>query len=440
MAGSMQKCRIAPAALGALLGWICGPLPAQADDRHTDLSSQVSEIGISANPAATNAVTGTGWLGEQLGVNKNGLRLGGLWIGGLNDLATGGAETGFTYNSALIIDLSVDLERLAGLKGSSIGVDFLQLNTQATNTDAGSVLGYIGIVNDEPFNRSQLLEAWWRQELFDEHLIVRIGKSNPSIDFQDVVRPVASPHKDRNISAVSSLLYAPIFVLPTLYQSLGSFYDTVYGVTGTWVPSEQFYVSYGVYDGNKARGVATGLTGPEFNGYYFHIAETGTNWTLGSEDRPGFLSVGGWHQTGRLTSNDGLIEEDGAEGVYFIASQLLWYRDPQPTNDAGVSGYLQFGWNDSQTQLFNYYLGAGLTGRGLVPQRPQDSFGMGMALGWLNPNNYTQDTELVLQAYYQAHVGGPVYTETALSYIPHPAAEPGLDAALAVTQQLIVPF
>lgn len=371
----MPTGKVATAMLAALWGCVAFSFPGKTEDARHHASSdaqdnvtsnaQIEEIGISSNPAATSAVTGTGWLGRQLGVNNNGLRLGGVWIGGLNDLVAGGINPGFTYNGALIVDLYVDLERFAGLKGSSIGVDFLQLNNQATNTDAGSVLGYIGIVNDEPLNRSELLEAWWRQELFDERLIVRIGKSNPSIDFQDIVRPAASPYKNRTISAVSSLLYAPIFVLPTLYQSIGSFYDTVYGVTTTWVPGEQFYVSYGVYDGNKARGVATGLTGPEFNGYYFHIAETGTNWTLGSEQKPGFLSVGGWRQTGTLSTDDGLITEDGAEGAYLVASQLLWYRDPQPTNDAGISGYIQFGWNDSETQLFNYYFGAGFTGRAL---------------------------------------------------------------------------
>jgi len=159
------------------------------------------------------------------------------------------------------------------------------------------VLGYIGLASSEPFNRSELLEAWWRQELFDKHLVIRVGKSNPAIDFQDVMRPVTNPHAERVISTVTSLLYGPIFVLPTLYESLPAFYETAYGITSTWIPSERFYVSYGVYDGNKARGVATGLTGPEFNGYYFHIAEAGTNWLLGAEQKPGFFSVGGWRQT-----------------------------------------------------------------------------------------------------------------------------------------------
>jgi len=445
MGTTVRRGQMALAILAALWLLVSQSVPAKSEDVRAgaiaaERRAQAEAIGISGNPAATNAVTGTGWLGEQLGLNKNGIRLGGLWIGGVNDLVSGGVDPGVTFNNVLVIDLFVDLEKFAGLKGSSIGVDFLQLNTQATNTDAGSVLGYIGIVSNEPFDRSELLEAWWRQELFGKRLIVRIGKSNPINDFQDVIRPVKNPHAERAIGVVTSLLFAPVFILPTLYQSLPAFYDTAYGITSTWVPNEKFYVSYAVFDGNKARGVATGLTGPEFNGYYFHIAETGTNWLLGDEEKPGLLSIGGWRQTGELTSNDGLIEEDGAEGLYLVASQLLWYRDPVPVNDAGISGYVQFGWNDSETQLFNYYFGAGFTGRGLVLNRPKDSFGIGMALGWLNPNNFEQETELALQAYYQLHVTGPIYTETALSYIPEPAAEPGVDAALAVTQQLIVPF
>ena len=363
-----------------------------------------------------------------------------FWIGGVNELISGGVDPGVTFNSAFILDLLVDMERVAGVPGASIGVDFLQFNSQATNTDAGSVLGYIGMLTSEPYNRSELLELWWRQELFDKHLIVRLGKSNPAIDFQDVVRPVANHNKARAISTVTSFLYGPIFVLPTLYGVLPSFYENAVGVTATWIPSEQIYFSYGVFDGNKARGVSTGVVAPEFNGYYFHIAETGVNWTLGAEQKPGFLSIGGWRQTGQLSTDDGLIQEDGAEGIYFVGSQLLWYQDPEPTSNAGVSGYVQLGWNNSQTLPFNYYVGAGLTARALIPRRPKDSFGIGVAWGWLNPNEYDQATELLIQGYYQAHVRGQTYTETAVSYTPEPGEEPGLSPAWAITQQIIVPF
>jgi porin len=426
------------AVLGVLLGCAMLSAPARCDDAQATGGRE--EIGISGNPAATNQTTGTGWLGQQLGIDKYGFRLGGVWIGGVNDLVSGGVDPGVTFNSAFILDLLVNMEQVAGIPGASVGVDFLQFNSQATNTDAGSVLGYIGMLTSEPYNRSELLELWWRQELFDKRLIVRLGKSNPAIDFQDVVRPVANPHQQRTISTVTSLLYGPIFVNPTLYGVLPSFYETAVGATVTWIPSEEIYFAYGVYDGNKARGVSTGVVPPEFNGYYFHIAETGMNWVVGPEDKPGFFSFGGWRQTGRLSTDDGLIEEDGAEGLYFVGSQLLWYRDPEPINDAGISGYVQLGWNNSETLPFNYYVGAGLTARALIPRRPKDSFGVGVAWGWLNPNDYDQATELLVQGYYQAHVRGPIYTESAVSYIPEPAEESGLSPAWALTQQIIVPF
>jgi porin len=118
--------------------------------------------------------------------------------------------------------------------------------------------------------------------------------------------------------------------------------NTAFGITGTWNLSKALHVSYGVFDGNQARGVATGLRGPEFNGYYFHITEIGTNWRSGPERKPGSLAVGGWRQTGRLTTDDGLIEQDGAEGAYVVGTQQLWYRDAHPINDAGVTGFFQF--------------------------------------------------------------------------------------------------
>jgi len=62
-----------------------------------------------------------------------------------------------------------------------------------------------------------------------------------------------------------------------------------------------------------------------------------------------------------------------------------------------------------------------------------------MAWGWLNPNIYANDSELMFQTYYQAHVSGQTHLQTTLTYVPRPGQEPGL-AAWAVTQQIIMPF
>lgn len=420
-------------------------VPAATNTLHQSGSSAVAgatatrkAIGISGNPAATAETAGTGWLGRQLGL-KDGWELGGVWVGSGNYLMSGGINPGATFNSQLILNLHADLERTHGLKGSAVGIQFLQLNNDPTNDDAGTVLGYNSLDSTPPVNRTSLVQVWWRQEMFDERLILRVGKSNPGGDFANVVRPVLTTAPQRNIGVVTSLLYGPLYTPATLYNVFPGFYETAFGVTSTWAPNDQFYVAYGVYDGNQARGVATGLRGPEFNGDYFHIAETGRNWLWGPEDKPGSIAVGAFRQTGELSADNG-VTENGATGVYVIGSQQLWYRDAEPIDNAGISAFFQVGWNDTTTLPIEFFVGAGLTFRGLVRGRPKDSFGLGTAWAQLNPNVFETSSEFIAQGYYQAHVTGPVYTEFALSYIPDPAAEPGIPPAWAVTQQLTVAF
>jgi hypothetical protein len=47
------------------------------------------------------------------------------------------------------------------------------------------------------------------------------------------------------------------------------------------------------------------------------------------------------------------------------------------------------------------YFGLGLTSFGLVPERPLDSLGAGLAWSWLNRIYGFRRNEAMLQAYYQ---------------------------------------
>ncbi len=90
-----------------------------------------------------------------------------------------------------MIGLGIDAEKLVGWRGASFGFEFLQFNGADTNAEAGSVAGYNGIVGAPPFQRTELLEAWYLQEMIKDVLQVRIGRSTPGYDFGNVLRPVA---------------------------------------------------------------------------------------------------------------------------------------------------------------------------------------------------------------------------------------------------------
>ena len=421
---------------------------------------------ITGNPAAENVEPGTGQLGRWLQIpDETGLRIGGAWVGDTNGLISGGANPGtWSFNSLLIVGANLDAEKLVGWKGASFGIQFLQFNGQSingknTNELAGSVQGYNSLPGPDPLNRSELYQLWYRQTFFDERVSIRIGKQVPTFDFNNVARPVATQDESLAIPSVTGLLYTPVFVNPTLLGAIGGYYNSVTGVCISVAPTKNTYLRYGFYDGNVANGVQTGMTGPQFNSYTFNIWEAGVDWVI-ADKYPGNLGAGLWYQSGVLTSNG--ISQNGTGGYYMFGSQRIWSNQPPaapllpektadgkskivvpaeaPYQKASISTFFQFGVNNSETLPMNQYFGLGFTGFGLVPMRPADSMGVGMSWAWMNQNTFDRSSELMFQGYYQAHLGGGVFFQPAVTYIPTPAADASLGGAWAMTFRLAVLF
>jgi porin len=404
---------------------------------------------ISANPGASNLLPGTGLLGRLIGFDANsGIGFGGLWIGNSDYLFTGGTQPrSWSFNSLLILNLNLDFEKLVGLPGSSVDASMLQFNGENASGKAGVVQGYDGLPGPEPLDRTQLYELWLRQSLFDNKLVIRVGKTVPTFDFNNVSRPVTVSDESQAIPSVTGLIFTPIFKNPTLIGAAPGYYNSAYGITTNIAPTDDYYFTSALYDGALASGVQTGLKpAPVFNGHYFTIGEAGHVWLLGRDELPGKFAVGGWAQTGTLQgcsagptcSRPGVIQ-NGSQGFYTFGSQRIWFRNPGIDN-SGVSGFFQFGFNDSNTMIADRYFGLGLTAFGLVPERLVDSMGVGLAWSWLNRLYGFRSNEAILQAYYQAHLIGTSFFEPAISYIPNPGVSPQIQGAVAMTAQLTVLF
>lgn len=404
------------------------------------LAAEIAPSGISGNLAAVNIVTGSGLLGRTLGFDPDsGVRIGGVWVGNANFLLEGGEKEGqSSYNSLLLADLHLDFSKLANVPGGQFGAQFLQLNGQPTNEKAGAVTGYNGLLGRPPLVRSELYQLWWRQSLLDEKLIMRIGKTVPTYDFNNVARPVRTRDESLMIPAVTSLIYTPVFKNTTMLGVMPGYYNSAYGITTTLAPNENLYLSYAAYDGSGVHR-QTGLSNtPQFDGHYFHIAEAGYAWLLGPDDLPGGIAAGGWHQTGRLTGPRGNAE-DGASGFYMFGSQRLWRRH-SGTDSSGVSGFFQFGVSDSRTLIAHRYFGIGATGFGLIPGRPSDTIGAGLAWSWLNQRFGFRDSETLLAVYYQARLLDNLFLQPVLTHIPNPGASPSRRAVTALTIQTAILF
>jgi porin len=447
--------------LGAAFADAAGPV---RDDQGASRGSQ----SIASNPAAVNIIAGTGALGRALGLSPDsGVRLGGFWIGDASNVFSGGRAPGWGLNSLTVADLNFDFEKMVGWQGASIGMQYLNFVGQPTNNLAGAFPGFDSLEAGPPLSRNELYQLWFRQTLFDNKLIVRIGKSVPTYDFNNVSNPV--PTEDdpsASIPAVTSLIYTPIFVNPTMLGVIPGYYNSTAGLTVTFAPTKQLYFNFGFYDGNLANPnlnqTQPGFTGVRFNGYYFYIGEAGYAYRLGAQRKPGNFGVGVWGQTGKLrdwsSGNEAAGDlptgrVNGAAGVYLFGSQRLWFRNPGVDN-SGVSGFYQFGTNNSSAMLARDYVGGGLTAFNLVPGRPDDSFGFGLAwtelttgqnsAGLFYPswtgNHSLRSNQLMLEWYYQMKVVNGVFFQTALSDIPTPGQGPNLQNAVALTLRITVLF
>lgn len=408
-------------------------------------SKPLAGIAIASNPSAVDTLAGNGalqsYLENKFGIkNNHGIRFGGNLIFDTNSVFSGGIHDAkrSTNNGLLVLDASLDTEKALGWQGGLFDVQFLQFNGQSTNKQAGTVQGYNSLPGESPLNRSELYQLWYQQLLFNNKLIVHIGKLVPTFEFGNVIKPVSLRDGEVQIPAVTGLIFTPLFVNATMLGVMPGYYNSAYGLTVTLKPFKQAYFSYGIYNGALAQGKQTGLTGPIFDGTYFNIGEIGWDWLLGKNNMPGTLAVGTWHQSGLIDNNAGL-EEQGASGYYLFGSQRLWYRHPFQDN-SGVSSFIQYGKNNSDVLSMNEYIGMGLTAFGLVADRLDDSMGAGLALSWLNQHSFSRRTELLYQAYYQAKLMNGLYAEPVISYIPTPGAEADLPATWAGTLRFIILF
>jgi carbohydrate-selective porin OprB len=202
----------------------------------TPPTTEAASPGIAGNPGAVDVQAGTGALGRLLGLDPaTGIRLGGVLVSNGNYLLSGGNNPGrASFNNLLVIDLGVDLDKLAGISGATLGAALLRFDGQPTNQQAGLATGYNGLPGARPLDRTELYELWWRQSFFDDKLVVRFGKVVPTFDFGNVVRPVPVENVSLQIPAVSSLIYTPIFVNPTILGALPGYYNSFTYQAGSW--------------------------------------------------------------------------------------------------------------------------------------------------------------------------------------------------------------
>lgn len=308
---------------------------------------------------------------------------------------------------------TLDLEKIAGLKGSRVLVQYQMLG--GTNGAQGlSVAQPFSNIDASAFRR--FAEVWIEQQ-FGPRVRVKSGLIDANTEFAFV---------ENNADFInSSMGYSPtVFPMPT-------YPDPHFGLAVHVDPTEQTYVSVGTFNGGPATGV------DDFKAL-FTVGEAGLRWKgLGG----GRVGVGYWRITGKRDAAEDGIVPVSTGGQYIALDQTLWNSERGGTTRT-VGAFFQAGLADPQLSPTSSHIGGGLTGRGLLPGRRNDTVGLGVTVVGLAPSapGETTSREIVFETFHRFVLTQWMALKPDVQFFRHPSGTPGRRTILAGTVRIEVVF
>jgi len=124
---------------------------------------------------------------------------------------------------------------------------------------------------------------------------------------------------------------------------------------------------------------------------------------------PGSIKLGAWNHLGRFDdlrlsvggistadpSSSGIpLRRRGNDGIYAVVEQMLYHMpDTEEKDKKGISVSARASGNPADRSLIDFYVDAGVSFNGIVPGRPDDSFGFAGAYAHISGNAALLDQE-----------------------------------------------
>ncbi len=417
-----------------------------------------------------NQVTGH-WLGVRPVLSDHGVEIFGGYTAEVWGNTTGGLKTGSVYTGLLDFGASVDLDKAVGWKGASVSTTWLWLSGRDASEDL--VGNFLTISNLAGFNTLRMSELWFQQNLLDDKISLRVGQLSADSEF------IISDYSGLFINGTFGW---PAFASMNMPEGGAAYPMGAPGARLALNPVDWFTFQSAVFQGNvfaqdvNRHGFRWSLDAE--TGYTF-LNEAHLRWNHREEETglPGQLKAGAWFQTGN--SADALAESTGSgnSGYYLILDQML-YREPgeaatsglskdgKPVVDAkggksfkapvsmeksdqGLGWFGRLGFAPADRNFISFYFDTGITYKGLIPTRDNDSIGLGIGYAQLSngarsslaeEGNSPTGAEIVVEFTYQAEITPCLVIQPDIQYIINPGGSTDLNNALVVGGRASVTF
>lgn len=378
------------------------------------------------------------------------------YIGEVLNNARGGIRQRSVYEGRLDAQLDMDLEKLAGLRGLAFHANGYRIHGQGLSRCClENLLVASGI---EALPSTRLYELYVEQA-FGDRVTLRVGQLAADTEFLFSRFPsifVNSTFGWPSITAVNLPSGGPSYPLATP------------GVRLKVAVMDQLTLRAAVFNGDPA-GPAGPFEDPDpqrrnRTGMKFRLhdpafligeARYGYNEGRDAAGLPGNVKIGAWAHLDRFDAVGTATEEKGDPtqagggadpesaaftrrlrgngGVYGILTQMI-YRVPGST-DQGVGLFARLAGNPSDRNLISWYGDGGLTFKGMIPGRANDTFGVAFAYARISERARSLDQAMIaltgmaqpvrlreaaLVATYQAEVVPGWTVQPAVQYIINP--------------------
>jgi porin len=455
------------AACPALLA--SSPLLAQSTDA---LVNEQSDAAAQTTWLTQDTATGD-WGGLRTKLEDKGLEIFGGYTAEVWGNTTGGIKDGTVYTGLLDFGANLDLEKAIGWQGASVSTTWLWLSGRDASEDL--VGNFLTISNIAGFNTLRVMELWFQQNLLDDKISLRLGQLTADSEF--VISDYAG-------TFINGTFGWPAFMYMNLPAGGPGYPMGTLGARLAVTPVDWFTFQSAVFQGNvydqnvNRHGFRWRLDGE--NGFLF-LNEAQARWNHRDEETglPGQAKAGMWIQTGQLADTLAASTNSGNYGWHFILDQMI-YREPSaelppPTgkskdgksvvdskggksfkepvkmekSDQGLGFFGRIAFTKEDRNFLNFYFDTGLTYKGLIPTRDNDTIGIAFAyaqLGNTAQNSLIDEgsvgvgAEMVLEATYQAQITPWLIIQPDIQYIINPGGTQDLGNAFVIGGRAAITF
>lgn len=356
---------------------------------------------------------------------------------------SGGISRTMAYSHLLDFGMTFDLDKIAGLKGSS----FVISARHGAGRDMRPYIGNLFNVSeaDVPYGVN-LTGLYWQQSFAEDAVLLQVGRLNSSAFAK--------------LPAFGLQVSGGVDGNPA---SLGMNSNFTSSSRQTWgsrmfvKPEESYYFSGGLYQASNSIGKVSSTDFSIRRGdRLLFIAETGWTPVFGEQDTAdkatglnGHYTVGAYYSNLSRERFDLGGSVNDIYGFYLMGQQTIWRSEKNPDNNVALWGGLTYA---PQTEVAKMPLMgfAGFVWQGLVPGRNQDKLLGAVLVGSLS-SDYADsvaggtygrpgNTEVVLDFSYIIRLSRQVFIQPDIQYVMNPGGYDTIADALVIGMQFGISF